>query len=296
MTMAKGKSVHAVQDAVPVPTEHGASIAEIAPERLIVVEHYVDDDPYAPSAYARFIDRVTNMRGDDITAWRTIVVDSITSMDIAARLWFRYTVNPVKGGPVDGRHPSMGLHDTRPWRAATTDTLEENLYTRIGGWRTNVCVIAHIDEQKDEVSGSFVRNPAAPGRLSKRLPASYNELYKAYVGKGEKPGERVYALQTRNDGRMNANTSVEAPDPCWPEYEALWENWQGALRPLLHALVYGDSGVGKSTFASTWPSPMLVLMFDAIGKDMPYMKRGTVREDYVDVGGTRVQVIERAVA
>lgn len=40
----------------------------------------------------------------------------------------------------------------------------------------------------------------------------------------------------------------------------------------VHVLPYGDFGSGKSTFASTFPNPMLVLMWDAYGKETPYLR------------------------
>lgn len=43
-------------------------------------------------------------------------------------------------------------------------------------------------------------------------------------------------------------------------------------RPPIHMMQYGDSGVGKSQFAATFPKPMLVFMFDGAGKEIPYMK------------------------
>jgi len=42
----------------------------------------------------------------------------------------------------------------------------------------------------------------------------------------------------------------------------------------IHALVYGETGSGKSTFAATFPKPMLVLCFDPMGKHLPYVKKG----------------------
>ena len=39
-----------------------------------------------------------------------------------------------------------------------------------------------------------------------------------------------------------------------------------------HTIAYGDSGVGKSTFAATYPKPMLVFAWDPHGKDLPYQK------------------------
>jgi hypothetical protein len=262
-----------------------AAAPEIAADRYIEIWHLHDDEPTEPAAYARFLARMAQMRGDAIRQWATCVVDSVTSMDILARKWFQYKLNPSK--------VPLGLHDTRPWRAGSTDTLEENLYIRLGSWPVNVVTVAHINEDKDEVSGAFVRNPSAPGRLSKRLPAGYSELLHMYVTRDEN-GNRVHAVQTMNDGRMNATNSIGAPDPCWPTYEALWEGWPKATaRPPIHAIVYGDSGVGKSTFATTWPCPMLVCMFDSVGKDMPYRRCGELRGEFVDPDGTPVQVIER---
>jgi len=43
-------------------------------------------------------------------------------------------------------------------------------------------------------------------------------------------------------------------------------------RPILHLLLEGESGVGKDTFAATWPKPMLVWHLDGYGQEMPYMK------------------------
>jgi len=38
-------------------------------------------------------------------------------------------------------------------------------------------------------------------------------------------------------------------------------------------LVYGDTGTGKSTFAASFPKPLLVFCFDPAGKDIPYWKK-----------------------
>ena len=43
-------------------------------------------------------------------------------------------------------------------------------------------------------------------------------------------------------------------------------------RPPLHLLLMGESGVGKDSFAATWPKPMLVWHLDGYGQEMPYMK------------------------
>jgi hypothetical protein len=42
--------------------------------------------------------------------------------------------------------------------------------------------------------------------------------------------------------------------------------------PPMHVMLYADTGVGKSSFARTFPKPMLVFHFDPHGKDWPYRK------------------------
>ena len=45
-------------------------------------------------------------------------------------------------------------------------------------------------------------------------------------------------------------------------------------RPIIHVVDYGPWGSGKSTFAATFPKPMLVIAFDPVGKEAPYIRRG----------------------
>src|ERR1035437_5552081 len=45
------------------------------------------------------------------------------------------------------------------------------------------------------------------------------------------------------------------------------------VRQIIHTLVYGDAGAKKSTLASTFPSPKLVLMFDPPDKCGPFVRR-----------------------
>src|SRR5437879_10865110 len=48
--------------------------------------------------------------------------------------------------------------------------------------------------------------------------------------------------------------------------------------PYQHFLLYGDSGAGKTTSATTFPKPQLVFQFDPLGKETPYLTRGAVSE------------------
>lgn len=50
-------------------------------------------------------------------------------------------------------------------------------------------------------------------------------------------------------------------------------------------LIYGNPGAKKSTFAATAQKPLLVSLFDPIGKDMPYMRAGRPQPLQVDEAG-----------
>ena len=191
--------------------DQGTTVEYILDEQNAVVcqmEHYIDADPRQPDAYSRFMGRMDQFK-NEFQEWKagTIIIDSVTFMELGARKWAQYKLNPATKEP-------------RQWFASSTDMLEEMLMLRFGSLAMNVVVIAHVDEDKDEVNGEIVRNPSAPGRMRKRSPAGYSELYHQYVTRNEK-GDRVYAWQTRNDGRWNCATQFNTPDPCEPTYEAL---------------------------------------------------------------------------
>lgn len=176
---------------------------------LFQLEHYLDADPTKPVAYSRFLARLTHLEEDLATQhFQTVIVDSVTFMELMARKLAQYKLNP------NSREP-------RQWFASSTDTLEEVLMIRFGSLAVNVVVLAHVNEDKDEVHGMYVRNPSAPGRLSKRSPAGFGELYRAFVTINEQ-GEREYLWQVRSNSMYNAATQIEAPDGVPQDYQLLW--------------------------------------------------------------------------
>ncbi len=145
---------------------------------------------------------------------------------------------------------------------------------QVAGLNCNIVTICHVDSDKDEVMGTFVYNPAFPGRLRKRIAKDYAEFYYASAGWDETKQNYFHRLQTHTRAPYAAATQIDAPDGCDNNYESLWTNWKGKRRPI-HVLAYGEPGAGKSELLATFPKPILVFMFDALGKDTPYMKLGT---------------------
>ena len=64
-----------------------------------------------------------------------------------------------------------------------------------------------------------------------------------------------------------------------------------AERPNLHVAAYGGPGTRKSTFFATFPTPIIVAHFDAVGKDMPYWELGHPSEVATDKYGTEYREI-----
>lgn len=237
----------------------------------VQVEHYLDVDPENPTAWATFRARLSKLHMErDI--WKTIVIDSLTFAEIAARLESKYSLNKT-------------AKDERRHYAYSTDEIERALLIRFGTIPCNVAVLCHIDETvvqdeehkggqivaaRDEVNGILVRNPAAPGRLRKRLPGGYDCLFHSYVVfNGE---QREYVWQTQPDTKWNAMNPIGADSPCLANYGALWSNWPDEKRPPLHIVCYGDPGSGKSTAFATFPKPLLLFSFDPATKALPYLR------------------------
>lgn len=177
---------------------------------LIQIEYYHDIDPTKPKAWRTFLERFAHSA--DLDSFKTVVFDSTTFMQLAKFYDAKYKQNPT-------------AKDPRQWYMAAKESLEELLMCRVAGMYQNVVLIAHVNEEKDEVHGGFVYNPAVPGKLSKGLPAGYAEFYRAYVKTED--GKNVFYLQTEKSAQYNAASQLPAPNPCTPSYKALWEHWKG---------------------------------------------------------------------
>ena len=246
-----------------------------------------DADPDNPVAWERFTYFMARYEKDYPKGdWPTFVYDSVTSGSLAARKRHEKVLNPMvkfaKGT------------DTRQWYAGETDDCEEMYIMRFGSLEMNVVLICHIDERRNEMSGEILRGPSASGRLSKRgmLSMAYQEQYHAFAYREE--GKRLYALQTANDGTWVATSQLNTPEVCYPHYNSLFEHAPERYGKPIHVLIYGDSGVGKSTFASTFREVgnVVVINFDPHGKDMPYSKGAKSVGEWqtYDIGGAHGSV------
>lgn len=234
----------------------------------IRLEYYHDKNPKKPEAWHLLRENWSD-RDPVEEGYKTVVLDSMTSVQLHAFNHIRYHRASVI------RHAK----DPRKWYGAITEEMEQLVMSQLASMHCNVVVVAHLSREKDERAGSMVYWPSAPGRLGAKgggLPSAYAETYRAYVK--TKSGENEYLLQTETSSKHIACTQIQAPNPAEPEYEGLWENWEGKHRPPIHLLVYGNAGAKKSMLAATFPQPILVIMCDAIGKDGPYLRAGKAQK------------------
>lgn len=178
---------------------------------LVRLTYFHSFEPLQPDGYSRFL-RFMGEFHHQQDQWATIVLSSTTFMELEARKWHQYVLNP-------------DAKDARQWFGGSTDALEEMLMMRFASIKSNLVVITHIDKDKDELHGEIVRNPSMPGRLRDRLASAFGEHYRVHVIKDD-AGNRQRVLQTDNDGMYAAQSQIHAPNPCWPFYESLWDNWR----------------------------------------------------------------------
>jgi hypothetical protein len=222
-----------------------------------------------PTAWIQFA-RFTTVLNEAIAKMQaaSVVVDSLTMMELSARLLDKYITN-------------YGSKDPRKHWAASTEALEEVLMISLAGVPCALGVAAHVSQDKDEVLGNIVYNPGAPGRLQTKLAAAFRELYHARVVRQD--GNPYYFLLTHTDERFAAGTAFALPDLVANDFKFL-ERLAGPSISTAHFLVYGEPQSGKSTFLATLPKPQLVLFFDHFGKDHPYLSDGkALRQETFDI-------------
>jgi len=188
------------------------------PQGIVRIEYYHNEDIDNPTVIQTFRFRLAILH-HEYQAWQTVVTDSVTFMELAARKWEEKVMNPqtkfAKGT------------DTRQWFAGSTDTLEEILLMRYASLPMNTVICCHIEEKGILKGGELLRGPSAPGRLSKKseLSMAFQEQYHLFTARDQN-GQIARYVQTVNDGEWTATTQIGAPDMCYPHYLSLWQNYK----------------------------------------------------------------------
>jgi hypothetical protein len=166
-------------------------------------------------AYENLLNRLGGIQKEvDAGQWQTVIFDSLSSLAYEARKLDEYKMNPAVG---EGKK----AHGKQVYGAAAR-AIEELLRSGVGGLACNLVVIGHLRDERDKEgnpTGNYVVE--APGQLPKQLPSVFPEVYIAQI---DEQGETY--LQTRSSQEFIATSQIPAPNPCVPNFKALWTDWE----------------------------------------------------------------------
>lgn len=127
---------------------------------------------------------------------RTIVLDSMTTFsDEIMRYLMR--INPgIKRMDTKGA-ATPAMQDYQVARLFFKQFLTELI-----NWPCNLVVTAHVQVDKDELTGEILRTPMLAGKLSRELPIYFSEVHRSFVREGK------YWAQTKSDARYQCRTQI----------------------------------------------------------------------------------------
>lgn len=147
--------------------------------------------------------------------YKTVVLDSLTTYsDLLLAEIIRQTKHTLKT-PIPGRDDIPGLQTYQVngvhFKAQLNDFL---------ALPCNVIVTAHLDVDKDELTGRIERKPKMSGKLATYLPIVFGEVYRQYV-EGTGAG-RKYVWQTQSSAEYNCRSQIpNLPDKVDATYKSL---------------------------------------------------------------------------
>lgn len=209
---------------------HAEDVLDQKGNLLFRVEYYVEPDVDNPRAANQVEARLAGFY-KEAPNWYAVIFDSMTFYQNAAlqrvkkRMEFSIDKMFAKGEGVD----------MRQWYAVAKMDIDRMIRQQMLWWPTNGVAIHHTSEDKSEFADTTVRGILTIGKLLAELPPGFDEMYKVCLNQREKIRDEAGKetadykryLQTRHD-TVWAATSVtaKAPNPCEPNYRALWRNWQ----------------------------------------------------------------------
>ena len=188
---------------------------------IVRIEFYCDIDPEQPQGCSQFERRLQGFY-KEAESWASVAIDSMTHYQHSGLLRAKRDLDFKLYAPgKDGRQP-YGL---------VAEQLAILLFSRTAHWPTNVGVLCHIDENKEDFGDMGVlKTMALQGKMAKRAPSGFGEVYTLRVlpKRKDDKGNSIRELQTVSDERfVGKHTVTKAPDVIVsPTYESLWANWQ----------------------------------------------------------------------
>lgn len=183
--------------------------------KLVVrYEYWGESNPLQPTRYPAFMARTMRLE-EEIREmrWATIVLDSATYFELAARSYSECGIN-------------KGVADGRQHYAFSAHACEQYLMMRVPNLLlANTVTICHVDDQQDFTGegGVTIRKMAAlPGKLPNRIAGGYGECWYIYQPRSGHP-ERLLQTDERDGNKFDCKSLKKFGDPCPAHYELLWK-------------------------------------------------------------------------
>jgi len=167
---------------------------EIDEGSIIVDSRYEQEDPRSPSAFKLFDDEYHRLRrGEVFEQLGTYVIDSVTT-------WAQCAMNAVlkKAGRAGG---TPQQNDWMPQMM-----MMENAMRDFVSLPCDCILLGHDDVTKDETTGRMFAGLMITGKLSRRVPLLFDEIYCALTKETSKGIE--YQLLTRATGMYQARSRL----------------------------------------------------------------------------------------
>ena len=177
---------------------------------IIRIEHYDEPAPEEPSAYETYLRRMTYFH-KEFSLWNTLVFDSITFFEMAARWYDEFKLNKNN---TDARAPYAG----------SSRAVERTVCGRLPSLPMNVVAIGHVANKKNEISGNTLYFPAAPGKQPRNILAAFSEVYRPYYNERD----QNFYVQTSIDGIYYCQSQLGVRSPIGPDpiYKDIFADWK----------------------------------------------------------------------
>lgn len=172
---------------------------------------HIDVVECAPGVSPEPIEEMDRELAKDLSKYKTIVIDSLTTYSNAVLRWLIKT-NPGIKRPIYKQGTGTSMEDYGLLRREFARRIPNLL-----ALPCNVVMLGHIDTEKDELSGEVRRLTRMDGSFNKDLPIYFKEVWRIYAdGKGAR------WAQTQPDAYFNCRSQIAGlPNPVKLEYAEL---------------------------------------------------------------------------
>lgn len=176
----------------------------------------IDYDSYAPVDAKGTSGEAANRKLGELkkdNPYKTIVLDSLTTFGDEMMKYLMRINTGIK------RPSTQGVQMPTLQDYGIARNFFKQLIQELLGFNCNVIVTAHVQTEKDELTGQILRSPMFAGKLAKELPIYFAEVYHSFVKDGK------YMAQTKTDFKFNCRTQIRGMKPeVVLDYKSLNQN------------------------------------------------------------------------